>query len=73
MQYIDEIVELRERNFKKFAEALNSNDDFMILECDHIELVSNFAFPVICKSREILEKYQEKYEKAGVEIRPIVG
>lgn len=73
MQYIDEIIELRERNFKKFAEALNSNDDFMILECDHIELVSNFAFPVICKSREILEKYQEKYEKAGVEIRPIVG
>lgn len=72
MQYIDEIVSIRENNFRKFVNILNNNDDFISLKYDHLDLVSNFAVPVICKSEELLQKYITKFEEAWVEIRPIV-
>ncbi len=72
IKYLDEIVEKRQNNFKKFAEILNSNDDFFQLKYDHIDMVSDFSVPVICKSKEIFEKYLQKFSDAGVEVRPIV-
>lgn len=71
--YLDEIVEKRVQNFHKFVKIINSNPDFYDLKHEHLDTLSNFAIPLICKSSEILEKYIEKFEKAGVEIRPIVG
>ena len=73
MQYIDEIVEIREQNFSRFAEEVNSNPDFYPIRHEHIEKVSNFALPVVCRSLEILEKYKARFEKADVEIRPIIS
>lgn len=73
MQYLDEIVEKREANFKRFAEMVNSNPDFYSIQFDHIEKVSNFAVPVVCKSLEILEKYKVRFEAEEVEIRPIIS
>lgn len=73
IQYLDEIVTLREANFKRFAERVNLNSDFYPLRYDHIEKVSNFAIPIICKSSEILEKYKVRFEQESVEIRPIIS
>ncbi len=73
MQYIDEIVTIREANFQKFVEKVNSNPDFYPIQHDHIEKVSNFAIPVVCKSLEILEKYKLRFETEQVEIRPIIS
>jgi CDP-6-deoxy-D-xylo-4-hexulose-3-dehydrase len=38
----------------------------------HIDFVSNFAVPIICKSKAIRDKLVEKC-KNKIEIRPIVG
>jgi len=73
MNYIDEIVEKRADNFKRFSEALNKNDSFFPIKYDHIQLVSNFAVAVICKSKEIFKKYIKIFEDNQIEIRPIVG
>jgi len=59
-------------NFEKFAAAVNTNADFYPIKSDHIDALSNFAIPVICKSKEILNKYIEIFTKNDVEIRPIV-
>lgn len=72
VQYLDKIVEKRVDNFKKFVNAVNSNEDFYNLKYTHIEKLSNFAVPVICKSKEILERYIDIFTKNGIEIRPIV-
>lgn len=72
VQYLDEIIEKRIKNFEKFVNAVNKNNDFFNLKYSHIEKLSNFAIPVICKSKDILEKYIEIFNERWIEIRPIV-
>lgn len=73
LQYLDTTIQIRQKNAEQFVTTINTNSDFYTLKTDHIDLFSNFALPVICKSPEILQHYREKFEAAGVEIRPIVG
>ncbi|PID87556.1 DegT/DnrJ/EryC1/StrS aminotransferase [Candidatus Gracilibacteria bacterium] len=71
--YLDEIVELREKNFKTFVKLINSNPNLENIEYKHIDLVSSFSIPIICKSKEILNKYIKLFQENNIEIRPIVG
>ncbi len=73
LRYWDEIVNKRFNNFKKFHDAQRKNDDFILLDMNHMDLVSNFAMPVICKNKDCFEKYQKRFEKNNVEIRPIIA
>jgi CDP-4-dehydro-6-deoxyglucose reductase, E1 len=73
LQYWDTIVSKREKNFKKFHSIVTNNNDFLPLCVDHMETVSNFAMPIICKNQALFMKYREIFEKAGVEIRPIIA
>lgn len=72
LKYIGKINKKREEHFQKFYEVSSKNGDFFSLRYNHIEFVSNFAFPIICKSKPLFKKYINKFEKM-VEIRPIVG
>lgn len=73
LEYLDEIISKRQKNFKILASAFSKRPDlFYPIRCDHIDLISNFAFPVICRSKRIRGKMINKC--AGkIEIRPIVG
>lgn len=73
LKYLDEIISKRQRNFIIFAKALNKRTDlYYPLKYNHLNIVSNFAYPVICKSKEIRNRLIKKC--AGkIEIRPIVG
>jgi CDP-6-deoxy-D-xylo-4-hexulose-3-dehydrase len=71
--YWDEICAAREANYQRFAEAIAANDDFLPLRTDHLELVSNFAVPVICQDRATFDKYRQRFEDGQVEIRPIIA
>lgn len=73
LQYLDEIIEKREENFKRLIEKVNANPDFFGIKFNHIERVSNFALPIVCRTPEALEKYKIRFEQAGVEIRPIIS
>lgn len=73
LQYWDEIVSIREENFKKFQSIVEGNNDFFPLRTEHMEVVSNFAMPIICKSQDLFIKYKERFEKAAIEIRPIIA
>lgn len=71
--YWDELVAKRRENFAKFYEALVSNDDFVKYDFYHMELVSNFAVPVVCKDKNTAAKYKTRFSEAGVEIRPVIA
>jgi len=73
LQYWDEIVSTRENNFKRFQNCIESNDDFLSLDVRHMDVVSNFAMPVVCRTHESFEKYRKRFENAQVEIRPIIA
>jgi CDP-4-dehydro-6-deoxyglucose reductase, E1 len=71
--YLDEIVKKRQGTFMEMAEKIYQQEDkFYPIRYDHIDLVSNFAFPVVCKSKKIRDELVEKCN-GKVELRPIVG
>ena len=71
---LDGTIKKREENFLRFKTALMSRQDlYYPIETDHIERVSNFAMPVICRSREILEETIKRFASEGVETRPVIA
>ena len=71
--HLDEIVQRREATFLKIAGKIYSQTDrFYPIRYDHIDKVSNFAFPVICKTKKIRDDLVEKCI-GKIELRPIVG
>ncbi len=73
LAYIDEVIKIRESNFHQFAEAIYSrSESYFPLVFDHIDYVSNFAVPVVCKTQEIRDELVKKCADK-LEIRPIVG
>jgi len=73
IKYLDEIVRKRAANFEKFQEAAKDNDDIIALDTDHMDLVSNFAMPVIFKTKNLCDRYKKRFVKNNVEIRPIIA
>lgn len=73
LQYLNEIVEKRKNNFFKMAIPIyKCVDKYYPIKYEHIDFLSNFAVPVICKSRAIRDELVKRC-KNRVEIRPIVG
>ena len=73
LNYIEEIVGKRRENFMQLATPIyKQQEKYYPIRFDHIELLSNFAVPVICRSVKIRDKLVERC-KGKIEIRPIVG
>lgn len=73
LSYVNKIVKKRQQNFIKFARSLYKHTDrYYPLKYDHMELISNFAVPIICRSKEIRDELVKMCE-GKIEIRPIVG
>jgi CDP-6-deoxy-D-xylo-4-hexulose-3-dehydrase len=73
LQYLDENIKIREKNYLRLEKLMKKNDDFIILKRDHIKTVSSFALPIICKTPELREKYMTQFSGAGIEIRPMIA
>ncbi|MCC6309189.1 MAG: DegT/DnrJ/EryC1/StrS aminotransferase family protein [Chitinophagaceae bacterium] len=73
MQFLQENIKIREQNFKKIQNAVNQNSDFFPLDFKHMNLVSGFAFPFVCKNADLRMKYIEKFNISGIEIRPLIA
>jgi len=72
LKYIDKIVQARKSNFLNFISAV---DDRYIypLKYDHIDVLSNFSLPVVCRSKEVLANYLKRFGENAIEIRPIIS
>ncbi len=73
LKYWDHIVKTRFENFKKMNAAMSRNPDLISLKFDHMDVVSNFAIPVIIKDALKVDHYIEKFNKNHVEIRPMIA
>jgi len=73
LEYWDKIVSKRAKNFKKINAIAKQNSDIIPLNLKHLEIISNFAVPVIFKSVELNKAYNKKFNEAGVETRPIIA
>jgi CDP-6-deoxy-D-xylo-4-hexulose-3-dehydrase len=73
MQFLDENIKCRNRNYLHFESVMKENEDFVVLKHDHINVLSTFAFPILCKTTELKEHYQSRFAGAGIEIRPMIA
>ncbi|MBI4058020.1 DegT/DnrJ/EryC1/StrS aminotransferase family protein [Candidatus Microgenomates bacterium] len=73
IKYADTIINKREKNFKKLSSAIHKRTDlYYPIDTNHIELVSNFAFPLIARNKKI-QDIIIKRAKEKVEIRPLIA
>ena len=73
MRYLAENIATRSSNYLRLAEMGSANRDLVSIDTHHLEFVSNFAYPVVCRSRELREQYASRFAAAGVEIRPMIA
>ena len=63
----------RQNNFMLIHECIRKNRDLIPLEIGHIQFLSSFAIPVICRNPTIREKYLNQFSGAGIAIRPMIA
>ena len=73
MEFLDENIKTREKNYLFMEKFYEKNDDFILLQHAHINVLSTFAFPMVCKTPELREKYIKRFMDAGIEIRPMIA
>lgn len=73
LAYLPGNVEQRAANFARLEAAMAENPDLLPIAHDHIDVVSSFALPVICRTPALREHYINKFTAAGVETRPLIA
>ena len=73
MQFLDYNISKRQTNYSLIEEIIKHNDDLILLKHDHINLLSTFAIPVVCKTKQLRDKYLSQFSGAGIEIRPMIA
>lgn len=73
LSYLDEMVAKREHNFDRFMRVAGAHQDWYYpLSFSHMDLVSSFSLPVVCKEatlrKDLVHACRDK-----IEVRPIVG
>jgi len=73
LKYTEEINKRRNRNFIKLANQIyKKTNKYYPVRFNHFDFISNFAFPIICKTKKIRDELIKKCQ-GRIEIRPIVG
>lgn len=72
LKYLDIMINKREKNYKQF-EKIYSNPNFTKITTVGMSRISNFAFPLICRTKVLRDKYMALARTKGIEIRPIVA
>lgn len=73
LQFIEENIDKREKNYILLENEVKKNPDLINLKRSHIKRLSNFSFPVVCKTPQLREKYISQFAGAGVEVRPMIA
>lgn len=72
LKFLDTTIKKREKNFKAFLDIYKIADDIYPLKIK-MQTISNFAMPIVCKTKEAMDRYRSYCEARGIEVRPIVG
>ncbi|MCA9035290.1 MAG: DegT/DnrJ/EryC1/StrS family aminotransferase [Planctomycetaceae bacterium] len=73
LQHLDDTVQKRAAIHERLDAAAQQNPDLIGLDRSHIRTLSSFAYPVICRSEAIRDRFVFQFAGAGVEIRPVIA
>lgn len=73
LKFLKEAIDTREKNYLAVEATARDNPDLVVLDRSRILRLSSFAFPILCKSPEMRERYLARFTNAGIEVRPIIA
>jgi len=73
IKFLKNISSDREANFYTFYNEYIKNKNFIPYKIENMNIISNFAFPIICKNKLVLNKYINIFKKLKIEIRPFIS
>jgi len=73
LPYLDEICNIRHKNFIKINKYISENKNLVSFDLKHLSLISSFSIPILCKSKNACDKIKKKFIKAEIEVRPIIS
>ena len=73
IKFLKNISSDREANFYTFYIEYIKNKNFIPYKIENMNIISNFAFPIICKNKLVLNKYINIFKKLKIEIRPFIS
>lgn len=73
IEFLDEVIKKRNENFMEIAVPIyKMSKRYFPMRFDHMDFFSNFAIPLICKTKKIRDDLVKAVSRK-IEIRPIVG
>lgn len=73
LKYLDDIVKKRSENFWVVANVINNDERLIQINASHMDVVSNFAVPIVAKEDYVAANFKSKLERSGIEIRPMIA
>lgn len=73
LQFLEENITKRQSNYRVLEQVAKKNPELENIQINHISRLSNFSFPVVCKTPKLRDKYLAQFSGAGVEIRPMIA
>lgn len=73
IKYLPKIINIRNKNFIELMNVVKNNNELQSLDYSNLNNVSNFTFPVVCKSNKIALKYRKRFTDNNIEIRPLLS
>ena len=73
IKYLDDMIKKRSENFSFVARVINNDERLIQINTSHMDVVSNFAMPIVAKEGYVAANFKSKLESAGIEIRPMIA
>ena len=72
LKRLDDSINIRRRNYAYFVQELSKFSDHVYTP-DPSPRNSNFVFPIVCRTPDLMTKIKEAFHVRGIENRPIVA
>lgn len=70
---LDAALDARWQRFHALERVARDNPDLVTFDHSHQTRLAPFAFPVLCMTGELRHRYIQRFEAAGVEVRPLIA
>ena len=73
LKALHENLKKRESNHLQIEAVIKENRDLLPIDHSHINFLSSFATPILCRTAELRKDYIAQFSGAGIEVRPMIS
>jgi CDP-6-deoxy-D-xylo-4-hexulose-3-dehydrase len=73
MKHLGDNIKTREKNYMILESRSGKNPELVAFDTSHLSVISSFAFPVLSKNKDAMQKYLLRFFEAEIEVRPIIA